>query len=128
MAWVKHTCGRLKSDFRYSNTLVYNNYPWSPNPSEKQIDKVKELAQIVLDTRKKYPDSSLADLYDPITMPPDLVKAHQALDLAVDKCYRSQPFVSESERLEFLFDLYQKYTEGLFKEETKKVKKNKIRF
>ncbi|MFN9614581.1 MAG: type IIL restriction-modification enzyme MmeI, partial [Dolichospermum sp.] len=71
MTWVKYICGRLKSDYRYSNTIVYNNYPFPENVNEKQKQKVETAAQAVLDTRDKYPDSSLADLYDPLTMPPD---------------------------------------------------------
>ncbi|MHC5826480.1 MAG: type IIL restriction-modification enzyme MmeI, partial [Nostoc sp.] len=100
MTWVKYICGRLKSDFRYSNTIVYNNYPFPETANDKQKQKVETAAQKVLDTRAKYPDSSLADLYDPLTMPPDLVKAHQALDKAVDLCYRPQPFVSELNRID----------------------------
>lgn len=123
MAWVKHVAGRLKSDFRYSNTIVYNNFPWPENPSEKQIQAVEKAAQEVLDVRAQYPDSSLADLYDPLTMPAPLVKAHQQLDKAVDLCYRSQPFTSEAKRMEFLFDLYEKYTSNLFSKE--KVKKSR---
>ncbi|MFN9401434.1 MAG: type IIL restriction-modification enzyme MmeI, partial [Dolichospermum sp.] len=88
ITWVKYVCGRLESRFRYSNTIVYNNYPFPENVNEKQKQKVEIAAQAVLDTRDKYPDSSLADLYDPLTMPPDLVKAHQILDKAVDLCYR----------------------------------------
>ncbi|MCK4799329.1 MAG: class I SAM-dependent DNA methyltransferase [Spirochaetes bacterium] len=110
MAWIKYICGRLKSDFRYSNTLVYNNFPWPNDPDLSKYQKVEECAQKVLDIRKKYPDSSLADLYKPLTMPPDLVKAHQELDKTVDRCYRSQPFTNELNRIEFLFDLYEKYT------------------
>ncbi len=117
MAWVKYTCGRIKSDFRYSKDLVYNNYPWPKNPTEKQKKEVETKAQGVLDARAKYPNSSLADLYDPLTMPPELVKAHQALDKAVDKCYRGKAFTNETERIEFLFELYNEYTAPLLKEE-----------
>lgn len=124
MAWVKYTCGRLKSDFRYSNTLVYNNFPWPENPSAKQKQAVEKAAQAVLDARANFPSSSLADLYDPNTMPSILVKAHQALDKAVDLCYRSQPFINETKRIEFLFELYAKYTAGLFvKEKKTKIKR-----
>ncbi|MFM6057669.1 MAG: type IIL restriction-modification enzyme MmeI, partial [Microcystis aeruginosa] len=110
MAWVKYVCGRLKSDYRYSNTIVYNNYPFPENITDKQKQTVETCAQAVLDTRVKYPDSSLADLYDPLTMPPDLLKAHQKLDKAVDLCYRPQPFTSELNRIEYLFELYEKLT------------------
>lgn len=113
MVWVKYTCGRMKSDFSYS-PAVYNNYPFPLNPGETQKKKVEDAAQAVLDTRAKYPDSSLADLYAPVTMPPDLVKAHQALDKAVDLCYRPQAFGSELARIEFLFGLYEQYTAPMF--------------
>jgi hypothetical protein len=122
--WMKYTCGRMKSDYIYSIQIVYNNYPWPENPSEKHIKTIEEAAQKLLDVRAEFPNSSLADLYDPLTMPPALVKAHQALDKAVDLAYRPQPFVSEAKRMEFLFDLYEKYTAGLFKtEKPKKTRK-----
>jgi hypothetical protein len=125
ITWVKYVCGRLKSDYRYSNTIVYNNYPFPENVNDKQKQKVETAAQAVLDTRAKYPDSSLANLYDPLTMPPDLVKAHQILDKAVDLCYRPQPFVNELNRIEFLFNLYEALNAPLLKPEKKKrAKKN----
>ncbi len=120
MTWVKYVCGRLKSDYRYSKDIVYNNYPFPENISDKQKQKVETAAQKVLDTREKYPDSSLADLYDPLTMPPDLVKAHQTLDKAVDLCYRPQPFVNELNRIEYLFSLYETLSAPLLKVEKKK--------
>jgi hypothetical protein len=123
MTWMKFTCGRLESRFSYSNTIVYNNFPWPENPAEKQKKAIEAAAQKVLDVRAQFPGSSLADLYDPLSMPPELVKAHQELDKAVDLAYRPQPFTSESNRMEFLFSLYEKYTAGLFKVE--KVKKKK---
>ena len=126
MTWVKFTCGRIKSDFRYSNETVYNNYPWPENPSEKQKDAVEKAAQKVLDVRAEFTNSSLADLYDPISMPPALVKAHQDLDRAVDLCYRPQPFINETKRIELLFELYDKYTSGLFKTEKKSKRKVKV--
>lgn len=119
MAWVKTTCGRLKSDFRYSKDIVYNNYPWPENPSEKHIKTIEEKAQQVLDVRASFPTSSLADLYNPLTMPPALVKAHNELDKAVDSAYSKQAFTSEAKRMEFLFELYEKYTAGLFVKEKK---------
>ncbi|MGZ9735991.1 DNA methyltransferase [Flavobacterium sp. GNP002] len=122
MAWVKTTCGRLKSDFRYSKDIVYNNYPWPENPTEKQIKTIEEKAQNVLDVRALFPASSLADLYDPLTMPPALVKAHNELDKAVDAAYSKQTFSSEAKRMEFLFELYEKYTAGLFVKEKKATK------
>jgi hypothetical protein len=125
MAWVKTVCGRLESRFRYSKDIVYNNFPWPENPTEKQKQAVEQAAQQVLDARAQFPNSSLADLYDPLTMPPALVKAHQQLDKAVDQCYRSAPFTSEAKRMEFLFELYEKYTAGLLAGEKKKTKKTK---
>ncbi|MFE3866510.1 DNA methyltransferase [Flavobacterium sp. LS2P90] len=124
MSWVKTTCGRLKNDYRYSNTIVYNNYPWPENATEKQIKTIEEKAQNVLEVRASFPASSLADLYSPLTMPPALVKAHNELDKVVDAAYSKQTFSSEAKRMEFLFELYEKYTAGLFVKE-KKVKKVK---
>ncbi len=127
MAWVKYVCGRLESRFRYSKDIVYNNYPWPENPSEKQIKGIEEKAQKVLDARLQFPNSSLADLYDPLTMPPVLVKAHNELDRAVDLAYRPQPFTSEANRMVFLFELYEKYTADLFTTvKPKKPRKAKI--
>jgi hypothetical protein len=122
--WVKDICGRLGNEIRYSKDIVYNNFPWPENPTEKQKQAVEQAAQQVLDARAQFPNSSLADLYDPLTMPPALVKAHQQLDKAVDQCYRSAPFTSEAKRMEFLFELYEKYTAGLLVGE-KKTKKTK---
>jgi hypothetical protein len=122
MTWMEFVCGRLESRFRYSNTLVYNNYPWPEKQIEKQIAAVEQAAQNVLDARAQFPDSSLADLYDPNTMPPVLIKAHQQLDKAVDLCYRPQPFPTETKRIEFLFELYDQYTAGMFQKEKKKPK------
>jgi hypothetical protein len=107
MTWVKQICGRIKSDFRYSGTLVYNNYPFPPAPTEGQRQAVAAAAEGVLAARASFAGESLAALYDPGTMPPALARAHQALDRAVDKCYRPQPFATELARLEFLFGLYQ---------------------
>lgn len=124
MTWMRYVAGRLKSDYSYSNTIVYNNFPWPEAPTEAQKKAVEEAAQAVLDTRAKYPGSSLATLYNPLTMPPDLLKAHQTLDKAVDKCYRKEPFKDERERIEYLFGLYEKYTNGLLAQiKTKPVKK-----
>lgn len=114
MAWTKCVCGRLKSDFRYSAGIVYNNFPWAENPSPKQVERIEQCAEAVLEARKMFPDASLADLYDPLAMPPALMKAHQALDKAVDAAYRTAPFTSDSQRMEFLFDLYIKYNATIF--------------
>ena len=124
MAWMKTTCGRMKSDFQYSASIVYNNLPWPENPTAKQIKAIETAAQQVLDTRLQFPNSSLAALYDPLTMPSALVKAHNELDKAVDLAYRPQPFTSEANRMVFLFELYEKFTADLFtKEKPKKAKK-----
>lgn len=113
MAWVRVVCGRIKSDFRYSTSLVYNNYPWPESPSTKQRAAVEAAAQAVLEARKKFPDATLADLYDPLAMPPALAKAHNHLDRAVDLCYRPQPFDTDRHRVEHLFALYEKLTAPL---------------
>jgi len=123
MAWIKTVCGRLKSDFRYSKDIVYNNFPWAENPSEKQIKQIEEKAQKVLEVRSSFPNSSLADLYNPLTMPPTLIKAHNDLDKAVDSAYRTAPFTSEANRMVYLFELYEKYTADLFTKEKPKKKK-----
>lgn len=112
MAWMRTVCGRLKSDYRYSNSIVYNNFPWPQNPTDKQKQAIEQAAQDVLDARAQFPDSSLADLYDPLTMPPALLKAHQKLDKAVDAAYGKTSFKTEAERVAFLFELYQQLTEG----------------
>jgi hypothetical protein len=110
MAWVRAVCGRLKNDYRYSASIVYNNFPWPENPSDKHRQAIETKAQTVLDARTQFPDASLADLYDPLTMPPVLLKAHKELDKAVDTAYGQKNFNTEAERVAFLFELYQKYT------------------
>jgi len=122
MTWVKHVCGRLESRYRYSNTIVYNNYPFPIGVSDKNREAVERYAQEVLDTRAEY-DNTLAELYDPITMPDNLKKAHLNLDRAVDKCYGNTTFNNETQRMQFLFGLYQDYTAMLFKVEKKPKKK-----
>lgn len=109
MAWTRTVCGRLKSDYRYSNKLVYNNFPW-PEATEAQQEKIAALAQGVLDARALYPECSLADLYDPLTMPPELVTAHRKLDAAVEKAY-GRSFADDAERVAFLFEKYRELTE-----------------
>jgi hypothetical protein len=175
MAWMRQTCGRMKSDYQYSNTIVYNNFPWprlgsgaypdseaygrmsvretdigflmtscgeeanrfstskrsktpipALTPDDKKKAAVEKKAQAVLDVREKYPLATLADLYDPLTMPADLVKAHAELDRAVDQCYRSAPFTSDRQRIEFLFALYEQYTSPLLPVEGKKARKNRV--
>jgi hypothetical protein len=112
MAWVRHVCGRLKSDYRYSNSLVYNNFPW-PESTEAQKDAISRAAQGVLDARVKFPGSTLADLYDPVTMPPELARAHADLDRAADKAYGRIALTSEMERVAFLFERYEALTRPL---------------
>lgn len=106
MAWLAHIGGRLKSDFRYSSGLVYNTFPW-PDATPAQRSKIESLAQVVLDARAAHPTSSLADLYDPDTMPADLRRAHAALDVAVDRLYRPAPFASDRDRVEHQFGRYE---------------------
>ncbi len=142
MAWMRYVAGRLKSDYRYSNQIVYNNFPWpevirdtesKPLPSSPSQGRntgaapltrgdkggfssaIEHAAQGVLDARAAHANSSLADLYDPVAMPPDLRKAHQALDKAVDAAYGfgrggSRTALTDAERVAFLFELYHKYT------------------
>lgn len=109
MAWTRAVCGRLKSDYRYSNKLVYNNYPW-PTPTDEQKTKIEECAQGVLDARALYPNSSLASLYHPAKMPMELIKAHAKLDAAVEKAY-GRKFNDDSDRVAFLFETYKKLSE-----------------
>lgn len=107
MAWVRAVCGRLKSDYRYSKDVVYNNFPW-PTPSEEQKAKIEATAQAILDARALYPDSSLADLYDELTMPPELRKAHQENDRAVMNAYGfSIKDTTESSCVAELMKMYQ---------------------
>ena len=125
-AWMRYTCGRIKSDYRYSAGIVYNNYPWPDAPTDKQRAAIETAAQAVLDARAQFPQSSLADLYDPLTMPPALVKAHQALDRAVDICYRKTAFARDAQRVEFLFERYQQLTSLLPTDKLAKTKKKKL--
>ncbi len=106
MAWMRAVCGRLESRYRYSKDIVYNNFPWPEEASVANKRAVEEAAQAVLEARAKFPKSSLADLYDPNTMPPALLAAHKALDRAVDKCYGRKKFETEMERVQFLFERY----------------------
>jgi hypothetical protein len=108
MDWMRLVTGRLKSDYQYSAKLVYNNFPWPQEVDPKAKSAVEAAAQTVLDARAAHPNATLADLYDPLTMPPNLRAAHNDLDKAVDRCYRKQPFTSERERVEHLFELYQR--------------------
>ena len=135
MAWMRAVCGRLKSDYRYSKDIVYNNFPWpftekqtdlfapngthekkAKNVSSEQIrvlkTKIEQTAQAILDARAQYPDSSLADLYDELTMPPELRKAHQENDRAVMQAYGFNPKMTESEVVAELFMMYERLVEN----------------
>lgn len=126
MAWLNRVCGRLESRFQYSAQLVYNNFPWPQDPTDAQKAAVEDAAQAVLDARAKFPNQTLADLYDPLAMPKPLRDAHRALDKAVDRCYRRAPFDTERARVEYLFDLYQQLTAPLTATPTKpKAKKTR---
>lgn len=110
MAWMRAVCGRLKSDYRYSKDVVYNNFPW-PTPTEEQKAKIEQTAQAILDARALYPDCSLADLYDEVAMPPELRKAHQANDRAVMQAYGFDvKTMTESSCVAELMKLYQELT------------------
>ncbi len=117
MAWMRAVCGRLKSDYNYSKDIVYNNFPWC-NPTEEQKAKIEKTAQGILDARALYPDCSLADLYDEITMPPELRKAHQLNDAAVMEAYGfrikdeqtgKSRWLTESETVAQLMQMYQQF-------------------
>ena len=112
MAWMRVVCGRLKSDYDYSIKIVYNNFPW-PTPTPTQKAKIEKTAQAILDARAKYPDSSLADLYDELTMPPELRKAHQENDKAVMEAYGFDwRHMTESDCVAELMKLYQKLVDA----------------
>jgi hypothetical protein len=134
MSWVRYTCGRLKSDFRYSKDIVYNNFPW-PDVDEKSRTSIEVAAHGVLGARDRFPDSTLADLYDPLAMPPELVKAHAALDKAVDAAYiaaekaagRKVPKLgTDAERVAFLFERYQALTSLLPADKPKKLRRKRV--
>lgn len=105
MAWMRVVCGRLKSDYRYSKDIVYNNFPW-PNPTVSQKEKIEQTAQAILDARALYPDSSLADLYAPTLIPVELLKAHRNNDKAVMEAYGFPTKMTESECVAKLFEMY----------------------
>ena len=116
MAWMRAVAGRLVMSYSYSSSIVYNNFIW-PNPAKSQKEAIEKAAQVVLDARNLYPDSTLADLYDPNTMPPELVKAHEKLDNAVKAAYGNEGFETEEEIVASLMKLYK---EALEKENAEK--------
>jgi hypothetical protein len=124
-AWTRAICGRLESRYRYSNTIVYNNFIW-PKAIKSQITAIETKAQAILDARAEYKTSTLADLYNPLTMPANLVKAHNELDKAVDSAYKYKGTKDDAARVAFLFELYQKLTAPLIETEAAK-KPRKIR-
>ena len=125
MAWLRSVGGRLKSDYRYSIRLVYNTFPVPPE--EANLPSLEPLAKEVLNARAAHPNASLADLYDPDLMPPNLRKAHQALDKAVDHLFRPGGFGSEQERLEYLFVLYEQMVAPLTAKPNHKIRARQIR-
>ena len=125
MAWMRAVTGRMKSDYMYSVGVVYNTYPMPPE--EADLSTLEPLAQAVLDARNAHRDATLADLYDPDLMPPDLRRAHRALDRAVDRLYRKSGFASERDRVEHLFTLYEKMRAPLEASARKKPKRRAAR-
>ena len=110
MAWMRAVCGRLKSDYNYSKDIVYNNFPW-PSPTAEQKARIEQSAQAILDARALYPDSSLADLYDPTLMPKELLLAHRQNDRAVMQAYGFRLNMTESECVAELFKMYSEMVE-----------------
>jgi hypothetical protein len=125
MAWMRQVCGRLKSDYRYSSKLVYNNYPWPVEATPAQKARVAECAQAVLDAREPFlkRGNTFADIYDRLVTPLALVKAHGVLNRAVERCYRKEPFASDFDRAGFLFQLYEKLTAPLVAQANAKPKR-----
>ena len=111
MAWMRAVAGRLEMRYRYSKDIVYNNFPWC-EPTPEQKAKIEQTAQAILDARAKYPDCSLADLYDDLTMPPELRKAHYDNDFAVMAAYGFDKKITESECVAELMGMYREMTEG----------------
>ena len=126
MAWMRTVTGRMKSDYMYSVGVVYNTFPW-PELNDKAKATLTKTGQAILDARAAWPEATLADLYDPDTMPANLRKAHIANDKAVDKLYRKAPFESERERVEHLFMLYEQLQAPLVAASKPKPRKRKAR-
>lgn len=126
---MRQVCGRIKSDYHYSNGLVYNNFPFPQNTTDRQREMVERAAKAVLDARTHFPEATLADLYDPNAMPQELLKAHRDLDSAVDACLASGKFKTDLERLEFLFNLYRQHNDplgNLGEHEARRTKRMKV--
>ena len=109
-SWMRAVCGRLESRYRYSNTIVYNNFAWPSDLTDEAKEELEKTGQAILDARALHPNSSLASLYDPLTMPLELVKAHQANNKAVDKAYGYTGGDDDASRVAYLFKLYSKAT------------------
>jgi hypothetical protein len=130
--WVRAVAGRLKTDMQYSNTLCYNTFPF-PKISETQKEELTQSVFRILEERENHSEKTLAQLYDPDKMPEGLREAHRLNDLAVERCYRSKPFISDEERLEYLFKLYEKMIaeekvkDTLFQEEKKTKRTKKLK-
>ena len=131
MTWLQTVGGKLKSDFRYSSALVYNTFPF-PYISVSIQEKLTQHSFSIIEERELYPEKTLSQLYKPDKMPTGLKKAHRQNDLAVEKCYRQTPFTNDTERLEYLFSLYEKMIEleqsknTFFADEVKKKRKRRI--
>lgn len=124
MAWVRIICGRLESRYRYSNTVVYNNFIWFDSCSDEQLANIELAGKAILDARNLYPNSTLANLYDPLTMPVELVKAHEANNKAVDKAYGYTGADDDASRVAFLFKKYEELTSLL---PTTPIKKKRVK-
>jgi hypothetical protein len=110
MAWMRTVCGRPKSDYNYSITVVYNDFAFPLNVSDSDKKNIENLSHAVFDARALYPNATLADLYDPLTMPIELIKAHKDLDKAVDKAYGYKGNLDDASRVAFMFKLYEQLT------------------
>lgn len=128
MTWMRTVAGRLEERYRYSSSLVYNTFPFPPI-SEQRKEEITRSVFRIIEEREKHPEKTMAQLYDPDEMPDGLREAHRLNDIIIEKCYRSTPFSSDEERLEYLFKLYEKMIaeeeNTLFAKEQKKSKKSR---
>lgn len=120
MVWMRAVAGRLKTDYRYSATLVYNTFPF-PKISDQQKKRIELCVQEILRIREKYSEKTMAELYDPDKMPKDLLEAHHSLDLVIESCYRRKPFENDEQRLAHLFKMYEMMTSNASEEELKQL-------